>query len=86
MDRRQGNFPHVPHLDCGQLANGSDSSNRQHVNSFGRVENADAPNSVEHSSLLPRVLGFAGRPRRSTDLHSSNGLRNTKRRSIFLHC
>ena len=85
MDLCKGNLPHLPDLDCGKLANSSDSSNRQHVNSSGRVENAGAPNSVEHSSLLPRVRGFAGRPCRSTDLHTTNGLRNTKERPIFLH-
>ena len=85
MDRCERNLPDILDLDCGKLANGSDSNNRQHVNSPGRIENADAPNSVEHSSLLPGVRGFAGRSRRSADLHSTNGLRNTKKRSIVLH-
>ena len=85
MDCCQGVTCQQRDLGCAKLANSSDSNNRQHVNSSGRVENADAPNSVEHSSLLPRVLRFARRPRRSTDLCSSNGFRNTKKRSIFLH-
>ena len=85
MDRCEGDTRQQCDLGCAKLANGSDSNSRQHFNSPGRVENAGAPNSVEHSSLLPGVRGFAGRPRRSTDLCSTNGLRNTKKRSIFLH-
>jgi len=85
MDRCKGVTRQQRDRGCAKLANSSDSNNRQHVNSPGRVENADAPNSVEHSSLLPGVRGFASRPRRSTDLCSANGLRNTKKRSIFLH-
>ena len=85
MDRCKGVTRQQRDLGCAKRANGSDSNNRQHVNSPGRVENAGAPNSVQHSSLLPGVRGFNGRPRRSTDLCSTNGLRNTKKRSIFLH-
>lgn len=85
MDRRQGNLPHIPDLDCAKLANSSDSNDRQHVNSSGGVENADASNSVQHSSLLPRVRGFTSRPRCSTDFHSTNGLRNSKEHSSVLH-
>ena len=85
MDRCEKNLPDIRDLDRGKLANGSDSNNRQHVNSLGCIENSGAPNSVQHSSLLPGVRGFDGRLRRSTDLHSTNGLRNTQKRSIFLH-
>ena len=85
MDRCRGNLPRIPDLDCDKLANSSDSNNRQHVNSCSCVENAGAPNSVEHSTLLPGVRGFAGRSSRSTDLHSTNVLRNSKEHSSVLH-
>lgn len=73
------------HFDSVELANSSDGNNRQRVNPHGRVENTIAANTVKHSSLLPCVRGFTGRSGRSTDLRSTNALRNTTKPARVLH-